>query len=286
MGPIDVPSSPLIPKDTFKRLQNERYTEWLKVTRDWVFGGPDIAQKVGPYLIFIHSSEGSPEKHLLSRMDEVRMYGGFPVQGGGSAVGTYRGVEIWILHQYMGCTATQMWMECLAGTGVRYLIGLADMTAYLDHVAVGDIVLPSCATRGDLVTDFHVTADLPASADKRLLGRLEGKLGDFDWDVHVGQVYSGMPGGVGVHNPILRERIWQQMQEGIIGNAIETSVTYVESSRLRIRAAEAWVVSDDLSHGTVESVPGGAAQWERAWSLMAQAALDVFYDIADEEGNL
>jgi purine-nucleoside phosphorylase len=285
MSPIDVPSSTLIPEDAFNRLQNERYAEWLKVTRDWVFGGPDIAQKVGPYLIFVHSSEGNPEKHLLSRMEDVRMYGGFPVQGGGSAVGTYRGIEIWILHQYMGCTATQMWMECLAGTRVRYLIGLADMTAYPDHVAVGDIVLPSSAIRGDLVTDFHVPGDLPANADRRLLERLEEKLRDVDWDVHVGQVYSGMPGGVGVHNPILRERIWQQIKEGVIGNAIETSVTYVESSWLGIRAAEAWVVSDDLNYGTVENVPGGAARWEGAWSLMAQAALDVLCDIADEERN-
>lgn len=286
MGSIDTPSFPLIHKDTFKLLQSDRYAEWLKATQDWVFGEPDIAQEVSPYLIFVHSSEGNPEKHILSRMDDVRMYGGFPIQGGGSAVGTSRGVEIWILHQYMGCTATQMWMECLASTGVRYLIGLADMTAYLDHVAVGDIVLPSSAMRGDLVTDFHVPDDLPAGADQRLLERLEEKLMDVDWDVHMGQVYSGMPGGVGVHNPILRERIWQQIQDGIIGNAIETSVTYVESSRLGIRAAETWVVSDDLNYGTIENVPGGAARWERAWGLMAQAALDVFYDIASEEGNL
>jgi len=70
--------------------------------------------------------KATQKKHLLPHMSNVQTFGGFPVQGGGSAVGIYRGVEIWIVHQFMGCTAAQMWMECLAGTRVRYLIGLAE----------------------------------------------------------------------------------------------------------------------------------------------------------------
>jgi purine-nucleoside phosphorylase len=184
----------------------------------------------------------------------------------------------------MGCTAAQMWMECLRGTDVRYLIGLAEMTAYLDHITLGDIVLPSSAIRGDLVTEFHTYKDVPASAELNLLQRIQGALCSADWPVHIGQVYSGMPGGVGVHNSLLKEKIWSQIQEGILGNAIEASVTYLEASRLGIKAVEAWAISDDLIHGITDHDPSGHARWQQAWGLIARAALDVLYEIALEEG--
>lgn len=273
----------MISKEDFIQVQQQRYTEWLTATQSWIFGHPEVASRIGPYLILVHSSEGNPEKHLLSRMEQVRTYGGFPVQGGGSAVGIYRGVEIWILHQYMGCTASQMWMECLKGTRVRYLIGLAEMTSYLDHVEIGDLVLPSSAIRGDLVTDFHAASDVPACADAGMLRRLEQVLGSSDWPIHVGRVYSGMPGGVGVHNDLLKEKIWGHLQEGIYGNAIEASVTYLEADLLGIKAVEAWAISDDLIHGITEHAPDGESRWQQAWSIMAEAALEVLCGVAQEE---
>jgi uridine phosphorylase len=276
----------MITKAQFEHFQKQRYEEWLRAAQSWVFGAPDIASKIGPYLILVHSSEGNPEKHLLSRMEDVQTYGGFPVQGGGSAVGTYNGAEIWILHQYMGCTATQMWLECLKGTKVRYLIGLAEMTAYLDDMTLGDIVLPSSAIRGDLVTKFHAPEEVPASADPKLLRHMKQALSLEDWPVHIGRVYSGMPGGVGVHNPLLKERIWGHIQEGILGNAIETSVTYLEAKLMGIQAVEAWVISDDLIHGITDHDPSGHVRWQQAWDLMAGAALEVFHGIALEEGAL
>jgi purine-nucleoside phosphorylase len=269
----------------FLQAHAERYQEWLQATQTWLFGESGLAQKVSPYLIFVHSSEGNPEKHILPHLEDIRIYGGFPVQGGGCAAGKYRGVEIWILHQFMGCTATQMWMECLANTAVRYIIGLAEMTAYVDDVAVGDIVLPSASVRGDLITDFHASPDIPASADLDLLRRLERKIHPSGWPLHIGPIYSGMPGGIGVHNPILREKIWRHMQAGLLGNAIETSVTYLESQRSGIRAAEAWAVSDDIAYGVMDAAPNGSERWQRAWELIARAALDVLADIALEEGG-
>lgn len=259
-----------------------RCGEWRQAAQAWIFGGAEVARQLGPYLILVHSSEGNAEKHLLPRLRQVRMYGGFPVQGGGAACGHYRGTEIWILHQFMGCTATQLWMECLAGTPVQCLIGLAEMTAYSDKVAIGDIVLPAHAWRGDLVTAFHVSHEAPASADADLLTRLHRKLLPANWPVHSGTVYSGMPGGVGVHNPILREQIWGHLQAGILGNAIEVSVAYIEAARLGLRAASLWAVSDDLAVGTGAQSPESVRRWERAWDLMAQAALDVLADLAAE----
>jgi purine-nucleoside phosphorylase len=269
----------------FRQAHASRYAEWLEATQTWLFGQRGLARKLSPYLIFVHSSEGNPETHLLPCMENVRTFGGFPVQGGGSAVGVYRGTEIWIVHQFMGCTATQLWMECLSGTPVRVLIGLAEMTAYLDEAAIGDLVLPTVSARGDLITDFHVPAHVPATADLDLLARLEAKLRPSGWPIHRAPIYSGMPGGVGVHNPLLREKIWGHMQAGLLGNAIETSTTYIEAMRLGIRAAEAWAVSDDIAFGVMSSAPNGRERWTRAWSLMARAALDVLADIAAEEGG-
>jgi purine-nucleoside phosphorylase len=272
-------------QSNFKQLHAKRYREWLQAAQTWVFGEPGLAEKISPYLIFVHSSEGNPEKHILPLMENVRTYGGFPVQGGGSAVGTYRGAEIWILHQYMGCTAAQLWMECLTNTPVHYLIGLAEMTSYPDDIQVGDVILPTTSARGDIVTEFHAPLELPATGNQDLLRRLDTKLGVSGWPIHKGPIYSGMPGGIGVHNPILREKIWRHMQAGILGNAIETSVTYLEAERLNIKAAEAWAVSDDIAHGVTEAAPNGHERWEHAWSLIARAGLDVLADIADEEGR-
>lgn len=270
----------LIDAERFRSLHAQRAAEWREAAQAWVLGEPGIAQRIGPQVILVHSSEGSPETHLLPLLSDVRTFGGFPVQGGGSAVGRYRGVEIWILHHFMGCTATQLWMECLAGTAVRYLIGLAEMTAYTDEAAIGDIVLPTAAARGDLIGEFHAPPEVPATADPALLAQLDSKIRPSGWPVHLGPVYSGMPGGIGLHNPILREKIWGHLQAGLIGNAIETSVTYLEAARLRIRAAEAWVVSDDLAFGRMQHVPGGTDRWQQAWGLIAKAALDVLADIA------
>jgi uridine phosphorylase len=271
--------------EPFRRAHAQRSTEWLQAAQAWVFGGHDIAKRLSPYLLLVHSSEGNPEKHLLPRMSNVRTFGGFPVQGGGSAVGTYRGVEIWIVHQFMGCTATQLWMECLKDTPVRYVIGLAEMTGYLDHVAVGDIALPSTAVRGDLITNFHAPPDLPATADGELIARLGDTLRPSNWPVHIGPVYSGMPGGIGIHNPILREKVWRDMQAGLLGNAIEVSVTFIEAVRLGVRAAEAWVVSDDIAYGRMQFAPDGVERWQHGWSLIAQAGLDVLADIARVSGE-
>jgi purine-nucleoside phosphorylase len=270
-------------QERFLKAHADRYQEWLLAAQAWIFGEASLAQQLSPYLIFVHSSEGNPEKHILPLMDKVRTHGGFPVQGGGCAVGNYRGSEIWIVHQFMGCTATQMWMECLGNTPVRYIIGLAEMTAYPEDVSVGDIVLPTTSVRGDIVTGFHAPASIPASGDLELLDRLEEKLNSSGWPVHVGPIYSGMPGGIGVNNPILREKIWRHIQAGLLGNAIETSVTYLEAQRLGIRAAEAWAVSDDIAYGVTEAAPNGRERWQHAWSLIAHAGLDVLADIAAEE---
>jgi purine-nucleoside phosphorylase len=268
------------PADQFRSAHAERYREWLRAAQAWSFGGQEIAEQLGPYLVLVHSSEGNPEKHLLPLMQDVRTFGGFPMQGGGSAVGTYRGVEIWILHHFMGCTAAQLWMECLTNTAVRHVIGLAEMTAYPDHVRVGDIVLPAVAVRGDLITNFHAPPEVPATADGELLARLADQLRTSTWPVHVGPVYSGMPGGIGIHNPILRDKIWRHMQAGLLGNAIEVSVTYLEAARLGVRAAEAWVVSDDIAYGRMQFAPDGTDRWQHGWSLIGQASLNVLADIS------
>lgn len=271
-----------VDEQTFRTLHAQRAREWRAAAQAWVLGGAEVAAALGPYLIFVHSSEGQIERFLLPHLEEVQVFGGFPVQGSGSARGRYRGVEIWLVHQYMGCTATQLWMECLADTPVRYVIGLAEMTAYPASVRIGDIVLPTLAVRGDGITDLHLPPEVPATADPDLLARLEARLRPAGWPLHVGPVYSGMPGGVGIDNPILRLKVWDYLQAGLLGNAIEVSVTYAEAMRLDLRAAAAWAVSDDVAVGTFAQSEGGEARWARAWELIAKAALDVLADLADE----
>jgi purine-nucleoside phosphorylase len=266
----------------FKQIQEQRYREWLSLAQNWVFGEPHLDQKIGPYLILIHSSEGNPEKHLLPHLTNLRTYAGF-VQGQGAAVGTYQDAEIWLLHHPMGCSAVQFWMECLVGTPVRYLIGLGEMTAYRAEVSIGDIVLPTTSIRGDLITECHADPQIPASCDYGLLEKMTARLVPSGWPVHIGPIYSGMPGGVGKHNPIMKEKIWRQMQSGVLGNAIETSVTYLEAMRFGIKAVDAWAVSDDIAYGYFTDLPGGRDRWEHAWSLIAQASLDVLAEIAAEE---
>lgn len=272
-----------ISKSAFDELRALRYDEWLQATRNWLFGKPEIEQEIGPYLILIHSSAAFPEAMLLPIMEQVRTYGGFPVQGGGSASGYYRGTKIWVLHQYMGVMATQMWMECLKDTPVKYLIGLAEMTAYPLEVKIGDIVVPKSAIRGDLVTDFHAPPEVVAEADAFLHGQLVKKIRATGWSIHEGIVYTGNPGGVGVHNPIIRERIWEHMQSGVLGNAMECSVTLLESKRLGIRAAEAWTVSDDMDLGLMDDVPDVKGRWQEAAGITARGALDTLADIAEME---
>lgn len=269
----------------FLDLHQKRCQQTLEAMQAWIFGERGLAQEVGPNLILVHASVGNPEKHLLPHMENVRTYGRFPAPGGGCARGFYRGVEVWLLHQFMGCTATQLWMGCLQGTGVHHLIGLGEMTAYPDDVSVGDIVLPISAIRGDLIGEFHAPPNIPAMGDPGLLRRVKEKLTSCGWPVHQGTVYSGMPGGVGVNNPILREKIWVHIQAGILGNAIETSVMYLESMLLGIRAADLWVVSDDIVHGVFEDTPSGRERWEHGWGLISHAALDTLADIAAEEGG-
>jgi len=101
--------------------------------------------------------------------------------------------------------------------------------------------------------------------------------------VHVGSIYSGMPGGIGVSQPADARKDLATFAGRLLGNAIETSVTYLEASRLGIRAAEAWAVSDDIAYGVMENAPDGRNRWIQAWTLMAQAGLDVLADIALQE---
>ncbi len=272
-------------REAFSELHALRYKEWLTATRAWVFGKADLEREIGPYVIFIHSSAEFPDKYLLPLMEDIIKFGDFPIQGGGSAYGFYRGTKIWVLHQFMGCMATQMWMECLQNTNVEYLIGLAEMTAYPPEVEIGDIVVPSSAIRGDLVTNFHAPPEVPATADASLHRRLVEKLRSTGWIVHTGAVYTGNPGGVGVHNPIIRERIWRHIQSGVLGNAQEASVTLLEAMRFGIHAAEAWTVSDDLDLGLMDEAPDVKKRWEEAAGITAQAALDVLADIAETENK-
>jgi purine-nucleoside phosphorylase len=272
-----------ISRSTFDHLHSLRYEEWLAAARKWVFGTPEITQEIGPYLILIHSSAEFPDKMLLPFMEDVTKYGGFPIQGGGCASGIYRGTKIWILHQFMGVMATQMWIECLKDTKVKYLIGLAEMTAYPQEVKIGDIVVPTSAIRGDLVTDFHAPPEVPAASDGFVHGQLVKKLRTTGWSVHEGIVYTGNPGGVGVQNPIIRERIWKHMQSGVLGNAMEASVTLLEAKRLDIRAAEVWTVSDDMDLGLMDDAPEVKRRWEEAAGITAHAALEVLADIAQSE---
>jgi uridine phosphorylase len=272
----------MVSREVFSELQSLRYEEWLAATKAWVFGTLDIAEEIGPYLILIHSSAEFPDRFLLPLLTDVAVYGDFPVQGGGCASGMYRGTRIWVLHQFMGAMATQLWMDCLRGTKVEYLIGLAEMTAYPTEVEIGDIVVPTGAIRGDLVTDFHVPAEIPAMANPPLHRRLVEKIEATGWKMHTGVVYSGHPGGVGVHNPILQEKIWHHMQSGVLGNAQECSVTLLESMRSEIAAAEAWTVSDDLNMGIMEYAPEIKDRWSDAAAITAKAALDTLADIDRE----
>jgi uridine phosphorylase len=269
---------------TICELQSLRYQEWLQAAQSWVFGEPELTPKVGPYLILVHSSQGNPEKHLLPRLANIKIRGEF-VQGHGSAYGEYKGTGIWLLHHPMGSSSAQFWMECLHNTRVRAMICLGEMTSYPDDVHVGDIVLVTSAIRGDLVTNYHAPDDMPACCDQDLLEHMQRHLDTTNWPVHVGPVYSGMPGGIGVDNPILKEKVWRHLQAGMLGNAMETSVVYLEAARLGIRIADAWSVSDDIAHGYWNDSPDGWKRWEKAWDLIAWAALETLADISREEEN-
>lgn len=262
-------------------VQQQRYQEWLTRARSWVFGDPEIVNRIGPYLILVHSSMGNIERHVLPKMEAVKTWGPF-VQGAGSALGKYRDTEIWILHHMMGCTATQMWMQCLQGTGVKFLISLGEMTAYPDDVRVGDVVVPTSSERGDLIGEHHVTPEIPAAADPHLLLTAADYFSQHDWPTHFGSIYSGMPGGVGIDNPILKEKIYQGIQFHQLGNAIETSVVYLEAARLGIQALDLWVVSDDIAYGVFDDYPEGKKRWTKGWDLISGAALDILAGIEGE----
>ncbi len=261
-----------------KALQQERYREWLQRARTWVFGSAEIADRIGPRLLLVHSSMGNIERHVLPKLTEVKTFGPF-VQGAGSAMGKYQGREIWLLHHMMGCTATQMWMQCLQGTGVKYVVSLGEMTSYPDDVLIGDIVVPTTSERGDLIGRHRVPPEIPAAADPQLLFAAMDHFVRVDWPVHYGGIYSGMPGGVGVDNPILKEKIFQGIQFHQLGNAIETSIVYLEAARQGIQALDLWVVSDDIAYGVFDDYPGGKDRWVQGWDLISNAALEILVGI-------
>jgi purine-nucleoside phosphorylase len=260
-------------------LQRQRYREWLLRAREWVFGDSEVAGEIGPYLILVHSSMGNIERYVLPKLSEVETFGPF-VQGAGSARGNYQETDIWLLHHMMGCTATQMWMQCLEGTGVKYIISLGEMTSYPADVLIGDIVVPSTSERGDLIGSHRVPPEIPAAADPQLLYAAVDHFDEVNWPIHFGEIYSGMPGGVGVDNPILKEKIFQGIQSHQLGNAIETSIVYLEAARLGIQALDLWVVSDDIAYGVFDDYPGGKDRWIRGWDLISSAALDILSGMA------
>jgi purine-nucleoside phosphorylase len=272
-----------ISETIFRQNHLARCQEWRRAAQNWVFGEEKVLTLLGPYMILVHSSQGNPEDHILPHMMDIEVFNEF-IQGHGCARGWYKGTEIWLLHHPMGSTSAQMWMECLQGTPIRYLIALGEMTSYPDTVRVGDIVLPTTAIRGDMITDYHVASDVPASCDPDLLFRMLDRLTPSGWPIHVGPVYSGMPGGIGVYNPIMKEKVWEHLQAGILGNAMETSLTYLEGARLGIKVVDAWAVSDDISCGYWDDSPNGWNRWKGAWNLIALAALDTLADLNKEKG--
>jgi purine-nucleoside phosphorylase len=264
----------------FREARAARYQEWLAAMRAWLLGTAENFTRLSRGMILVHSSRGQPQRFLTPLLSDVQTFGDFPAQGGGAAVGLYRGTPIWIIHQPMGCTASQLFMECLTDSPVRYLIGLAEMTGYPEHVHMGDLIVPTAAVRGDIVTDFHASPEVPAVADLGLTAALEVELCRSGHPLHVGPIFSGLPGGSGIHNPILKALIWSQIQSGMLGGGIEVSTTLLEAARLGIRAAAAWTVSDDIFRGGMADGSVGRANWASAWDLMARASLEVLHQAA------
>jgi uridine phosphorylase len=100
--------------------------------------------------------------------------------------GTHEGVELSCVSTGIGCPSAGIAMEELARAGAHTFVRVGTCGTYLDHIAVGELVIFDAALRLDGASRLYAPPEFPAVADHRAVAAAVGAAERVGVRHHVG----------------------------------------------------------------------------------------------------
>jgi uridine phosphorylase len=177
---------------------------------------------------------------LKDKGEDVEKMSGF-FQGFNAQLG---GKYVSIFNSKIGSPVASDCVYYLRFTPCRSIIYTGLIGALQSHIAIGDLIVPTAAYRGDGASRYFVEEAYPAVADFSLLLKLnyvpEEIYKDCEIEVHYGPIFTTDSFAAETKNYL---GFWQS--KNLLGIEMETSAIYTVASLYGIRAVAVHVVSDN-----------------------------------------
>ncbi len=188
--------------------------------------------------------------------------------------GRYKGLRVSTVAMAGGGGYAEWAIAMAYRRGVKALIGVGYCGALMEHIEIGDVILPLASIRDENTSDHYVDERFPAVADYNLLKALEDELKARGISPHIGLIIT-------TSATFSESKHWAEelSNKGVLAVECETSVIYVLSRLCRIPASTVLVVSDHVLRG--EGPLSRRDLIKKRYLEAARASLEVLHKIAE-----
>jgi uridine phosphorylase len=210
---------------------------------------------------------GGSGSELIKPLSKAKKIGQF-------YAGTYRGVPLAVICQSVGSLATEVTVRVLTRTRARTIIGVGFVGALQKDIAIGDIILPTLAYRGEGTTKYYAPEEMKAIPSPVVQTTLEKALGP-KVHVHKGTVFT--TGALFRENDDLTTKL---SGDGVLGIECETSALFLISKLHNIDAGAILLVTDNPILRLLWSNSDVTKRLERRVSEVVKAAYETARTLA------
>lgn len=207
--------------------------EWESIfideIRKFVFKRHD-PHKLSRFLIILL---GVPERRIKNRLRSTSKVGP-------TTIGEYGNVSVTVMCSQIGTIQLEMLIRLIPNTVQRYIIGLGAVGALQENVAIGDLIVPKEAIRGEGLTRYYYPDEVPARPDDELTDLLLHHCYQENARVHTGIVYTT---GSLLHET--EEMIQEWHNKGYLGVDCEASALFLLSKYCGFRTSLVLYVTDN-----------------------------------------
>lgn len=195
------------------------------------------------------------------------------------STGFFRGVEISIVRCGAGSIAVEEAIHILSLAKPKFVIGIG-ATGGL-WAEIGQIVIPTMATRGEGLTHYYYSDQIEASPDPDVLSALVQSAKVIGVKFRMGKIYTS---GTMFHET--DEMIVLLREQGYISIDCETSAFLLLCRYRGLKSGMILFVSDEPSRKlTFASGPKLTKKWMKAQQIAAQIALEGMASLLKSKGG-
>ena len=176
--------------------------------------------------------------------------------------GHYQGKRISMLGTGIGMPTTALFMEELASFGVKTIIRVGTMGAFVPELEIGDLVLAMGACTDSNMNKIRFNGlDFAPIADFNLLAQAKKRATEKNMKHVVGNIFS-------TDSFYADEARWEPwMAHQVLGVEMETAIIYTIAARHNIRALSILTVSDNIHSGTSSTPQERESQFKAMFEL-------------------